>query len=97
MPLELEITSLAFDCPHNVRDAPGTVLKMAAKRYQTRASAANPAGLTLLFAHCIGARASGPLLLAPLKLILAQTRNNGNQLSSGSSSYAARRCTRRGR
>ncbi|KAJ7637796.1 hypothetical protein B0H17DRAFT_1217005 [Mycena rosella] len=33
----------------NIRDAPGIVLKMAAKRYRTGASAANPSGPTLLF------------------------------------------------
>ncbi|KAJ7121475.1 Alpha/Beta hydrolase protein [Mycena epipterygia] len=53
--MQLETTSVVLDCPQNVRDAPGHILKMSAKRYYTSQSAANSNGLTLLFAHCIGA------------------------------------------
>ncbi|KAJ6571401.1 Alpha/Beta hydrolase protein [Mycena capillaripes] len=53
--MPLEITSFVFDCPQNVKDAPGRVLKMAAKRYCTRESARDSNGLVLLFSHCIGA------------------------------------------
>ncbi|KAJ7917192.1 Alpha/Beta hydrolase protein [Mycena leptocephala] len=41
--MALETTSFIFDCPQNVKDAPGLVMKMCAKR-----------GLVLLFSHCIG-------------------------------------------
>ncbi|KAJ6517471.1 Alpha/beta hydrolase fold-1 [Mycena vitilis] len=51
----LETTPFVFDCPQNVKDAPGLVLKMSAKRYRTSESARNLNGLVLLFAHCIGA------------------------------------------
>ncbi|KAJ7488182.1 Alpha/Beta hydrolase protein [Mycena latifolia] len=51
----LEATPIVFNCPQNVRDAPGQVMKMVAKRYCTLESAGNPNGLTLLFAHCVGA------------------------------------------
>ncbi|KAJ7624314.1 hypothetical protein DFH06DRAFT_1104519 [Mycena polygramma] len=51
----LETTPFVFDCPQNVKDAPGRVLKMSAKRYRTSKSARNSNGLVLLFAHCIGA------------------------------------------
>ncbi|KAJ7691043.1 Alpha/beta hydrolase fold-1 [Mycena rosella] len=50
----LETSPIIFDCPQNVKDAPGHVLKMSAKRYCTLESAGNTNGLTLLFAHCVG-------------------------------------------
>ncbi|KAJ7489679.1 Alpha/beta hydrolase fold-1 [Mycena galericulata] len=53
--MHLETTSMVFYCPQNDRDAPGSVLKMSTKRYYTADSARNFNGLTLLFAHCIGA------------------------------------------
>ncbi|KAF7343864.1 AB hydrolase-1 domain-containing protein [Mycena sanguinolenta] len=52
--MSLQTASFVFDCPQNVRDAPGQVLKMAAKQYWTPASMTNSHGLVLLFAHCIG-------------------------------------------
>ncbi|KAJ7245652.1 Alpha/beta hydrolase family-domain-containing protein [Mycena haematopus] len=53
--MALQTTSFVFDCPQNVRDAPGQVLKMAAKQYYTPESITNSQGLVLLFSHCIGA------------------------------------------
>ncbi|KAJ6576021.1 Alpha/Beta hydrolase protein [Mycena vulgaris] len=53
--MPLETSSIVFDCPQNVKDAPGNILKMSAKRYRTTESAQNSTGLTLLFSHCIGA------------------------------------------
>jgi len=50
----LKTTSVVFDCPQNVRDAPGRVLKMSAKRYYTTDSTRTSNGLTLLFGHCVG-------------------------------------------
>lgn len=52
-------------------------MKMAAKRYFWDGNIDNSDGLTLLFAHCIGARES--LLYQQLSCAhMAQTKNNGN-------------------
>ncbi|KAJ7167011.1 Alpha/beta hydrolase fold-1 [Mycena filopes] len=51
----LQSTPVVIDCPRNSRDPPGHVLKMTANRYWTTESLDNDDGLTLLFAHCIGA------------------------------------------
>ncbi|KAJ7166984.1 Alpha/Beta hydrolase protein [Mycena filopes] len=51
----LQTTPVIIDCPRNSRDPPGHVLKMTANRYWTTESLANDDGLTLIFAHCIGA------------------------------------------
>ncbi|KAJ6607605.1 Alpha/beta hydrolase fold-1 [Mycena sp. CBHHK59/15] len=53
--MPLDCTPYTLDCPPSALDPPGRSLKMAAKRYCTSESAADAAGLTLLFAHCIGA------------------------------------------
>ncbi|KAJ7131540.1 Alpha/Beta hydrolase protein [Mycena crocata] len=53
--MQLGTSSIVFDCPQNASDAPGSVLKMYAKRYYTTESMRNSNGMTLLFAHCIGA------------------------------------------
>ncbi|KAJ7081138.1 Alpha/beta hydrolase fold-1 [Mycena belliarum] len=51
----IEATPIVFDCPQNAKDAPGNILKLSVKRYCTLQSAGSPNGLTLLFAHCVGA------------------------------------------
>ncbi|KAJ7624820.1 Alpha/beta hydrolase fold-1 [Roridomyces roridus] len=51
--MTLRTDSVIFDCPQNVHDPPGHILKMSAKRY--RRHSADGTGLTLLFAHCVGA------------------------------------------
>ncbi|KAF7300477.1 AB hydrolase-1 domain-containing protein [Mycena chlorophos] len=51
----LRVDSLVFDCPQNAREAPGERLKMAVKRYSRETTPQASAGLTLLFAHCVGA------------------------------------------
>ncbi|KAJ7257738.1 Alpha/Beta hydrolase protein [Mycena rebaudengoi] len=53
--MELEATPFVLNCPPNINNPPGRILRMTAKRYTTRESSANAEGLTLLFAHCIGA------------------------------------------
>ncbi|KAJ7631863.1 hypothetical protein DFH06DRAFT_1055948 [Mycena polygramma] len=53
--MQLEVSSFVFTCPQNVRSAPGTFLKMTAKRYYSKESAANVEGITLLFGHGVGA------------------------------------------
>ncbi|KAJ6498272.1 Alpha/beta hydrolase fold-1 [Mycena vulgaris] len=53
--MQLEISPFVFTCPQNAHSAPGTFLKMTAKRYSTRESSANVEGLTLIFGHGVGA------------------------------------------
>ncbi|KAJ7362308.1 Alpha/beta hydrolase fold-1 [Mycena albidolilacea] len=53
--MTLQTASFVFDCPQNIRDPPGHVLKMSAKQYYTPQSVTNSQGLVLLFSHCIGA------------------------------------------
>jgi hypothetical protein len=54
--MTLQTASFVFDCPQNIRDPPGHVLKMSAKQYYTPQSVTSSQGLVLLFSHCIGAR-----------------------------------------
>lgn len=54
--MQLEITPFVFDSPSSSRARTTHGLKLTAKRYVWRSSADNHDGLTLLFAHCIGAR-----------------------------------------
>lgn len=54
--MTLQTASFVSDCPQNIRDPPGHVLKMSAKQYYTPQSVTNSQGLVLLFSHCIGAR-----------------------------------------
>jgi hypothetical protein len=61
--MELEATPFVLNCPPNINNPPGRILRMTAKRYTTRESSANAEGLTLLFAHCIGARKPCLLML----------------------------------
>ncbi|KAJ7784935.1 alpha/beta-hydrolase [Mycena maculata] len=53
--MQLEVSPFVFTCPQDARSAPGTFLKMTAKRYSTRKSSANVDGITLLFGHGVGA------------------------------------------
>ncbi|KAK6981123.1 CN hydrolase domain-containing protein [Favolaschia claudopus] len=53
--MNLRCESVVFTCPQNARSPPGNRLKMTAKRYFTKESAANSDGITLFFGHGVGA------------------------------------------
>jgi len=85
MPGPLQVDAFVFD-GHPKDNSSGPGLKMTAKRYTTACSAQNVGGLTLLFAHCVGARTISSCFIFESKDDPPQlkTRNNGNQQYSDS-------------
>ncbi|KAF7289743.1 AB hydrolase-1 domain-containing protein [Mycena indigotica] len=53
--LSMHTDHLVFNSPQSVRDAPGRWLRMAVKRYSLSQSKQAGSGITLFFAHCVGA------------------------------------------